>query len=140
MAIHYGDRKTSLMGTMTIKQGEKKFKIEIRQGNCLAVFLHICKAEDGKGYIHTLYNFFADEQLVVDGKDVAPAGLTQLTLSADTMANMVEGQDYSIAAFIDDEADTVRTIKAKVVTKIISSINDFFKFHNFLILSLCIYI
>jgi hypothetical protein len=62
MAIHYGDRKTSLMGTMTIKQGEKKCKIEIRQGNCFAVFLHICKAEDGKGYIHTLYNFFADEQ------------------------------------------------------------------------------
>jgi hypothetical protein len=60
MAITYGDR-TKLMGKMTIKQGEKKFKIEIRQGNCLAVFIHIRKADDGKGYIHTLYNFFSNE-------------------------------------------------------------------------------
>ena len=52
----------NLMGKMTIKQGERTFEIEIRQGNCLAVFLHIRKAEDGEGYIHTLYNFFADEE------------------------------------------------------------------------------
>ena len=60
MAIHYGDRKTSLMGTMTIKQGENKFKIQIMQGNCLAVFIHVSKQEDGR-YLHTLYSFYADE-------------------------------------------------------------------------------
>ena len=52
----------NLMGKMTIKQAHGTFEIEIRQGNCLAVFVHIRKAEDGDGYIHTLYNFFADEE------------------------------------------------------------------------------
>ena len=49
------------MGTITIKQGENKFKIQIRQGNCLAVFIHVSKQEDGQ-YLHTLYSFYADEQ------------------------------------------------------------------------------
>ena len=61
MAITY---EKNVMGKMTIKQGDKKFKIEIRQGNCLAVFIHVRKADDGDGYIHTLYNFFVDEQHV----------------------------------------------------------------------------
>lgn len=56
--IHYNEK---LIGKLTIKQGEQTFKIDIRQGNCLAVFVHVCKAQDGDGYIHTLYNFFADE-------------------------------------------------------------------------------
>ena len=48
------------MGTITIKQGENKFKVQIRQGNCLAVFIHVSKQEDRR-YLYTLYSFYADE-------------------------------------------------------------------------------
>lgn len=50
-----------MMGTITIKQGENKFKIQIRQGNCLAVFIHVGKQDDGT-YLHTLMQFFSDEE------------------------------------------------------------------------------
>ena len=46
----------NLMGKMVIAQSQHEFEIEIRQGNCLAVFIHL------SGDTSTLYNFFADEQ------------------------------------------------------------------------------
>ena len=61
------------IGTIVIKQShdgvEHKFTIQIRQGNCLAVLIHIRKSTpeelekhpNGK-YIHSLYTFFCDEQ------------------------------------------------------------------------------
>lgn len=49
------------MGTITIKQGENKFKIQIRQGNCLAVFIRVGKQDDGT-YLHTLMQFFSNEE------------------------------------------------------------------------------
>ena len=58
MALHYYE---GLIGTMTIKQEHGTFEIQIRQGNCLAVFIHVRKDEESDGYIHTLYSFFADE-------------------------------------------------------------------------------
>lgn len=58
MAITYNK---NLMGTITIKQGDKKFKIQIRQGNCLAVFIHVSRQEDGT-YLHTLMQFFSNEE------------------------------------------------------------------------------
>ena len=50
------------IGTMVIEQKGQKFGIQIRQGNCLAVFIHVRKDEEGEGYIHTLYNFYSDEK------------------------------------------------------------------------------
>ena len=44
-----------LLGTMIIKQSEREYKIEIRRGNCLAVFVH--EREDE----YHLYNFYVDE-------------------------------------------------------------------------------
>lgn len=58
MAVTYNE---NLIGTMTIKQREHTFEIQIRQGNCLAVFIHVRKDEEGDGYIHTLYMFFVDD-------------------------------------------------------------------------------
>lgn len=58
MAVTYNE---NLIGTMTIKQKHRTFEIQIRQGNCLAVFIHVRKDEEGDDYIHTLYFFFADE-------------------------------------------------------------------------------
>lgn len=61
------------IGTIIIKQShgdtERKYTIQIRQGNCLAVLIHVRKStpeeleEHPKGkYIHSLYQFFGDEQ------------------------------------------------------------------------------
>lgn len=44
-----------LLGKVTIKQGINEFEIEIRRGNCLAVFIY----DSGDSY--TLYNFYADK-------------------------------------------------------------------------------
>ena len=49
------------LGTMIISQKGKEYEIQIRRGNCLAVFIHVSKREDGK-YNHMLYMFFADEK------------------------------------------------------------------------------
>lgn len=61
------------IGKIIIKQGEDKFNLQIRQGNCLAAIVNVRKATDeelkevpnGK-YIHTLYTFFNDEQHLKD--------------------------------------------------------------------------
>ena len=66
MALSY-NRTT--IGKIVIKQGENKFPLQIRQGNCLAVVINVRKAteeelkEQPEGKcIHTLYTFYADEQ------------------------------------------------------------------------------
>lgn len=59
MAIQYNEET---IGTMVIEQKGQKFGIQIRQGNCLAVFIHVEKDDEGKGYIHTLYNFYVNEK------------------------------------------------------------------------------
>ena len=69
MAIRYNG---NIMGTVTIAQQRKdedkprKFKIQIRQGNCLAVFLYVYKQETPEDpkhpWVHQLMNFLADEQ------------------------------------------------------------------------------
>lgn len=60
------------LGTLTLIQTDRdtkkemKFKIQIRQGNCLAVFLNIYKQSEpkdpSKPWVHQLVMFFADEQ------------------------------------------------------------------------------
>lgn len=50
-----------LLGKIKIKKKENVFEIEIRKGNCLAVFIHVSTNQKGET-IHTLYNFYADEQ------------------------------------------------------------------------------
>lgn len=63
--LEYYEKK---YGEVVIRQRDRKFTIQIRNGNCLAVMVHIRKAtpeelkEDPEGkYFHTLYNFFCDE-------------------------------------------------------------------------------
>lgn len=65
MALRYNE---NIMGTITIAQQRenedkpRKYKIQIRQGNCLAVFLHVYKEDPKMCWVHHLVNFFADEQ------------------------------------------------------------------------------
>jgi hypothetical protein len=56
MAIRYTEE---LLGKMVIKQDENEFEVEIRRGNCLAVFVFVEKDENEKVF-HTLYAFIAD--------------------------------------------------------------------------------
>ena len=67
MAIRYNG---NTMGVVYIEQqrnGEekpRKYKIQIRQGNCLAVFLYVYKKENPEDpkrpWVHQLMNFLAD--------------------------------------------------------------------------------
>ena len=57
------------MGTVIVRQGDRKFNIDIRKGNCLAVLVHVRKLTEeerkdnpGARYLHTLYSFFGDEE------------------------------------------------------------------------------
>lgn len=53
------------IGKAVVKQFDRKFTLQIRQGNCLAVILHIAKITEGehKGmWRHTLYSFYADDK------------------------------------------------------------------------------
>lgn len=61
-----------LLGTVTICQQRKceykprKYKIQIRRGNCLAVFIYVYKDDNpkdpGKPWVHQLINFLDNEQ------------------------------------------------------------------------------
>lgn len=51
----------NVLGKMVIERNEKEFEIQIRQGNCLAVFIYKYKNEQGDD-VNVLYSFFADEQ------------------------------------------------------------------------------
>lgn len=60
-------------GYLTIKQDDARYKIDIREANCLCAFIHVRKATEEElkrfknpdaKYIHSLYSFFCDEQHV----------------------------------------------------------------------------
>ena len=57
MAVSYNG---NVIGTMTVTQGNNKFNIEIRQSNCLAIFIHSYKIDEQ--IRSSLQYFFADEQ------------------------------------------------------------------------------
>ena len=58
---------STTIGTMVLKQGGKRFKLQIRKGKCLAVIIYVRKLTDeemlenqGSKYMHTLYDFYLD--------------------------------------------------------------------------------
>lgn len=51
----------NVLGRMIIEQKGKEFEIQIRQGNCLAVFIYEYKNGLGDD-MYGLYSFFADER------------------------------------------------------------------------------
>lgn len=60
------------MGTFTLVQNGNKSKIQIRQGNCLAIFLNIYKEKEpqdpDKPWVHQLVSFFVNEQHIKNCK------------------------------------------------------------------------
>lgn len=58
--------KKNTMGTFTLVEKESSYQVQIRQGNCLAVFLHVYKEakpkNPAKPWVHQLVSFFADEE------------------------------------------------------------------------------
>ena len=63
MALTYNKNE---MGTFTLVQKDKCFKIRIRQGNAMAIFLNIYKKENPENqdlcWVHQLVTFFANEE------------------------------------------------------------------------------
>ena len=58
---------STTIGTMVLKQGNKRFTLQIRKGNCLAVIIYVRKLTDEEmlenpcsKYMHTLYDFYLD--------------------------------------------------------------------------------
>lgn len=62
MALRYSEKT---MGTFDLIQGENKYKIQIRQGNALAIMIHTSKFHDNEKdkdmWKHTLVCFFIDQ-------------------------------------------------------------------------------
>ena len=58
MAITFNE---NIMGKLVIKQQKREFEIEIRQGNCLAVFIYETVDENGDEY-YNLYSFYSDSK------------------------------------------------------------------------------
>lgn len=48
------------IGKLEIQQGEKKFDIDVYQGNALAIFINEWKNDEGKD-VWMMYNFFCDK-------------------------------------------------------------------------------
>ena len=78
-----------LMGTLTIRQNGKLYRIQIRRGNCLAVLIHVSKNPEStstKGrYYHTLFMFYHDEQhiknLLKDGHGLLDEEVVSMQLN-----------------------------------------------------------
>lgn len=110
---------STTIGELVIKQNEKKFKIQIRQGNCLAVFIHVRKNEKSKGkhdrYIHTLYSFYADEQhlkkIVKEFGNVISDEITSLRL------NMYYKECYTLLKYFVKQAKSVTCYYKEPKTK-----------------------
>lgn len=62
MAIHYTG---TTIGTIVIKQDDRRFKMQIRESNCLICVIYVYKTEEQKrtrkGCMHQLMAFFIDE-------------------------------------------------------------------------------
>lgn len=90
MALRYNG---NIMGTVTIAQQRenenkpRKYKIQIRQGNCLAVFINAYKEENPEDpkhpWVHQLINFLGDEQHLKNIINEWKENVFQKMLSAD---------------------------------------------------------
>ena len=91
MALRYNG---NIMGTITIAQQRenedkpRKYKIQIRQGNCLAVFVYVYKHENPEDpkrpWVHQLMNsFLADEQHLKNIVKIEKTDVFAYMLSAD---------------------------------------------------------
>ena len=116
--IHY---TSELLGVMTIRQGENRFKIQIRRGNCLAVFIHVRKLkEDERGYkkgtcLHTLYMFYNDEKHLARcvkeendmfGDEVVAVRLNTYYKESFTLARYMTRCGYRVTLYYQDPKET----------------------------------
>lgn len=109
------------LGTVTVKQDGKKYNIDIRSGNCLAVFVYIRKATEeelaknpnGK-YYHMLYSFFGDEKHCknmmkaygnVLGTDVVGIKLNMFYKQCWTMLKYFMKSGYKVKCYYKEEKE-----------------------------------
>lgn len=114
MALTYS---SEMLGTLAIKQHNRNFKIDIRRGNCLAVFVYVRKNPDSTGkhdkYIHTLWNFFADEQHIKNimkhehnllGDEVVSIKLNTYYKESMTLVKWLTKSGYKVTCYYKEEA------------------------------------
>lgn len=54
--------ENTIIGTMEIERDGEEYRLEIRQGNCLAVIIHPFEDQETGRFCHSLYSFFVDAQ------------------------------------------------------------------------------
>ena len=112
---------STTIGTMVLKQGNKRFKLQIRKGNCLAVIIYVRKLTDeemlenpGSKYMHTLYDFYLDgkhlmKRLKKDGdvlgKDIVDVELNLFYEESQTLLKYFVKSGHKVKCYYKEEEE-----------------------------------
>lgn len=110
---------STTIGTMVLKQGGKRFKLQIRKGNCLAVIIYVRKLTEnemientGSKYMHTLYDFYLDGKHLskrlkkegdVLGKDIVDVELNLFYEESQTLLKYFVKSGHKIKCYYKEE-------------------------------------
>lgn len=110
---------STTIGTMVLKQGGKRFKLQIRKGNCLAVIIYVRKLTDEEmlenpcsKYMHTLYDFYLDgkhlsKRLKKDGdvlgKDIVDVELNLFYEESQTLLKYFVKSGHKVKCYYKEE-------------------------------------
>lgn len=105
------------LGMLTIKRCDKRYKIQIRRGNCLAAFIYVYKmkypSDPERPWRHELYTFFNDDDHVkkmmkefkndLFGDDVIKVELNLYYKESAKLAKYMAMCGYKTEVYYDDE-------------------------------------
>lgn len=117
--IHYTGTK---YGEVVIRQGATKYTIQIREGNCLAVFIHVMRNPNSTGkqdkYIHTFYTFFCDVAhakrvmkeygKLFGSEEIVKCRLNIYHKNALTLSRLMAQSGYKVEVYYDDGKKATR--------------------------------
>lgn len=112
---------STTIGTMVLKHGNKRFTLQIRKGNCLAVIIYVRKLTDeemlenpGSKYMHTLYDFYLDgkhlsKRLKKDGdvlgKDIVDVELNLFYEESQTLLKYFVKSGHNVKCYYKEEGE-----------------------------------
>lgn len=94
------------MGKITIKQKENTFRVDIYDGNALAIFIW----ENEREGTYILYNFFADKKhcnnIIKSGKQLISDEVVSIELNlyyknAQTLLNILVSNGYKVSCYYE---------------------------------------
>lgn len=110
---------STTIGTMVLKQGGKRFTLQIRKGNCLAVIIYVRKLTEeemlenpGSKYMHTLYDFYLDGKQLnkrlkkdgdVLGKDIVDVELNLFYEESHTLLKYFVKSGHKVKCYYKEE-------------------------------------